>query len=153
MREQCWGLVRDYPSRKMDTQHRLMAFMEIKAAGLAAQWWYEPPHDMRSPEALLRMFRKRANAPADPNDYDDSTFFVQTGKELDRLKLASNPASNTGPEAWLPIWLAAERQIIHELWPAVRTIADELYNVRRRMRYPRAAELANAAMTWWRAQF
>jgi hypothetical protein len=98
------------------------------------------------------MFRRRADTPADPNDYEDITLFVRAGKELDRLKLASNPASDTGPEAWLPIWLAAERQITHELWPAVRAIADGLYNVRRRMRYPRAAELADEAMTWWRAQ-
>jgi hypothetical protein len=152
MRGRAWGLVRDHSSRKIDTQPRLAAFMEIRAAGLITQWWYQPPHDMRSSEQLLTMFQRTAETPEDPNDTEDVALFVRAGQEMDRLRRAADPGTVAGAETWLPIWLNAERQIICELWPAVRAIADELRHVRRRMRYARAEELADAAMSWWSAQ-
>jgi len=133
------ALVKPYP-RVNDTPAKLIACMEIAAAGRIAQFhcFSSAPRD---DAALLAQFAQAA-AMKPPASYWDPDIrqFVGAGKALDE-----HQCGPTGPDGWLRIWRGAEEKITGGLWPAVEAVGSKLMVSTRSLTYGEVAEIAAAA--------
>lgn len=107
--------------------------MQVAAAGDIASSWFLPNREAdreeRTNEYLIRRFQAAARAEAESDPYYrnvDNLTFAKRGLERDAKIRGTEPYSDVGLDAWIPVFRETERLVCDELWPAVDAVAREL---------------------------
>ncbi len=124
------------------------AEMQCAAAGdIAASMLSSLREEPADAEQIKGFKRNASRAAAEPGltpGDGDGPWFAKVGLDRDKICKAI-PGANTGPETWLPVFRNAE-QLMSELWPAVKAVANELVHRPDDLHNDDVAALAAAAM-------
>ena len=124
------------------------AEMQCAAAGeIAASMLSSLREEPADTELIERFKRNASRVAADPSltsSDGDGLWFAKVGLDRDEIRKAM-PGADAGPETWLLLFRKAE-QLMSELWPAVKAVANELVHRPDDLHNDDVATLAAAAM-------